>query len=88
MPAIDLIQVHNPGDPPTQVGIIEELKAEGRIRYIGITSRWSFTQVTTRSSGIRRPFSIRPPSAPDSPAPRTPGPTGSRRQLDDWDWKS
>ena len=36
--AIDLIQVHNLGDPPTQVGIIEELKAEGRIRYIGITS--------------------------------------------------
>lgn len=35
---IDLIQVHNLGDPPTQVGIIEELKAEGRIRYIGITS--------------------------------------------------
>ena len=36
--AIDLIQVHNLGDPPTQVGIIEELKAEGRIRYTGITS--------------------------------------------------
>ena len=35
---IDLIQVHNLGDPPVQVGIIEELKAEGRIRYIGITS--------------------------------------------------
>ena len=38
VPAIDLIQVHNLGDPPTQVGIIEELKAEGRIRYTGITS--------------------------------------------------
>ena len=38
VPVIDLIQVHNLGDPPTQVGIIEELKAEGRIRYIGITS--------------------------------------------------
>ena len=35
---IDLIQVHNLGDPPTQVGILEELKAEGRIRYLGITS--------------------------------------------------
>ncbi len=35
---MDLIQVHNLGDPPTQVGLIEELKAEGRIRYIGITS--------------------------------------------------
>ena len=38
VPVIDLIQVHNLGDPPTQVGIIEELKAEGRIRYTGITS--------------------------------------------------
>ncbi len=38
VPVMDLIQVHNLGDPPTQVGIIEELKAEGRIRYIGITS--------------------------------------------------
>ncbi len=36
--AMDLIQVHNLGDPPTQVGIIEELKQEGRIRYTGITS--------------------------------------------------
>ena len=36
--AIDLIQVHNLGDPPTQVGILQELKAEGRIRYLGITS--------------------------------------------------
>ena len=35
---IDLIQVHNLGDPPTQVGILQELKAEGRIRYLGITS--------------------------------------------------
>ncbi len=38
LPVIDLIQVHNLGDPPTQVGILEELKAEGRIRYLGITS--------------------------------------------------
>ena len=38
VPVIDLIQVHNLGDPPTQVGILEELKAEGRIRYLGITS--------------------------------------------------
>ena len=35
---IDLIQVHNLGDPSTQVGILQELKAEGRIRYLGITS--------------------------------------------------
>jgi aryl-alcohol dehydrogenase-like predicted oxidoreductase len=36
--AIDLIQVHNLGDPPTQLGILQELKAEGKIRYLGITS--------------------------------------------------
>ena len=35
---VDLVQVHNLGDPPTQVGILRELKAEGRIRYLGITS--------------------------------------------------
>ncbi len=34
---IDLVQVHNLGDLPTQMPIIEELKAEGRIRYIGTT---------------------------------------------------
>ncbi len=37
-PVIDLIQVHNLGDPPTQLGILKNLKAEGRIRYIGITT--------------------------------------------------
>jgi aryl-alcohol dehydrogenase-like predicted oxidoreductase len=35
---IDLIQVHNMGDPPTQLGILEEYKAEGRVRYAGITT--------------------------------------------------
>lgn len=35
---IDLIQVHNLGDPPTQLGILQEYKAAGRVRYIGITS--------------------------------------------------
>ena len=38
IPVIDLIQVHNMGDPPTQLGILEELKARGRIRYMGITT--------------------------------------------------
>ncbi len=38
VPVVDLIQVHNMGDPPTQVGVLEELKAAGRIRYLGITS--------------------------------------------------
>ena len=36
--SIDLIQVHNLGDIPTQLGILKELKQEGRVRYIGVTS--------------------------------------------------
>lgn len=35
---IDLIQVHNLGDVPTQLGILKELKEQGRVRYIGVTS--------------------------------------------------
>ncbi|MGI9627150.1 MAG: aldo/keto reductase [Longimicrobiales bacterium] len=35
---IDLNQVHNMGDPPTQLGILQEYKESGRIRYIGITT--------------------------------------------------
>jgi aryl-alcohol dehydrogenase-like predicted oxidoreductase len=34
---IDLIQVHGLADVPTQMGILKELKAEGRVRYIGVT---------------------------------------------------
>ena len=34
---IDLIQVHNLADVPTQLGILRELKEAGRIRYIGVT---------------------------------------------------
>ena len=37
-PRIDLIQVHNLGDIPTQLGILKELKQQGRIRYIGVTT--------------------------------------------------
>lgn len=43
---VDLIQVHNLGDLPTQIPIIEELKAGGKIRYIGTT--------TTRASEYER----------------------------------
>jgi len=35
---IDLIQVHNLADVPTQLGILKELKEAGRVRYIGVTS--------------------------------------------------
>jgi aryl-alcohol dehydrogenase-like predicted oxidoreductase len=38
VPTIDLIQVHNLADVPTQLGILKELKQEGRIRYIGVTT--------------------------------------------------
>lgn len=38
VPEIDLNQVHNMGDPPTQLGILQEYKDEGRIRHIGITT--------------------------------------------------
>lgn len=34
---IDLIQVHNLRDVPTQLGILKEQKDAGRIRYIGVT---------------------------------------------------
>jgi aryl-alcohol dehydrogenase-like predicted oxidoreductase len=35
---MDLIQVHNLGDVPTQLEILKELKQEGRVRYIGVTT--------------------------------------------------
>jgi aryl-alcohol dehydrogenase-like predicted oxidoreductase len=37
-PRIDLMQVHNLGDVPTQLGILKELKAQERLRYIGVTT--------------------------------------------------
>lgn len=38
MPTIDLIQVHNLADIPTQLGILKQLKEQERVRYIGTTS--------------------------------------------------
>ena len=35
---LDLVQVHNLGDVPVQLGILKELKADKRVRYIGVTS--------------------------------------------------
>ncbi|MDX5334790.1 MAG: aldo/keto reductase [Marinobacter sp.] len=35
---IDLIQVHNMADIPTQLGMLKEYRAEGRVRYIGVTT--------------------------------------------------
>ncbi|MGE0160531.1 MAG: aldo/keto reductase [Gemmatimonadales bacterium] len=37
-PVIDVIQVHNMGDPAAQLGVLREFKSAGRIRYIGITT--------------------------------------------------
>jgi aryl-alcohol dehydrogenase-like predicted oxidoreductase len=35
---LDLVQVHSLGDVPTQLGLLKELKREGRLRYVGLTS--------------------------------------------------
>ena len=35
---LDLVQVHNLADIPTQLAILSEYKAQGRIRHIGVTS--------------------------------------------------
>jgi aryl-alcohol dehydrogenase-like predicted oxidoreductase len=35
---VDLIQVHNMSNVPTQLGILKEMKKDGRVRYIGVTS--------------------------------------------------
>jgi len=35
---IDLDQVHNMGDPPTQLRVLQEYKDSGRVRYTGITT--------------------------------------------------
>ena len=37
-PKIDLLQVHNMGDPPTQLKVAREFKQAGTVRYVGITT--------------------------------------------------
>lgn len=37
-PVIDLVQVHNMGDLRTQLPILREYKAKGRVRYVGVTT--------------------------------------------------
>lgn len=37
-PVLDLVQVHNLGDVPTQLGLLKELRAQGRVRHIGVTT--------------------------------------------------
>lgn len=38
---IDLIQVHNMADIPIQLPILQELKQEGNIRYVGVTTTFA-----------------------------------------------
>ncbi len=38
---LDLIQVHNMADVPTQLGLLKEFKEAGRVRYIGVTTTFS-----------------------------------------------
>jgi aryl-alcohol dehydrogenase-like predicted oxidoreductase len=38
VPKIDLVQVHNLGDVPTHLAVLKDLKQQGRIRYIGVTT--------------------------------------------------
>src|SRR5690554_4944367 len=40
-PALDLVQVHNLGDVPTQLGILKDYKDAGRIRYLGVTTTFA-----------------------------------------------
>ena len=47
---IDLIQVHNLADVPVQLGILKELKAAKRVRYIGVTSH---QQIAVRRARAR-----------------------------------
>jgi aryl-alcohol dehydrogenase-like predicted oxidoreductase len=35
---LDLLQVHNLGDVPTQLAVLKQLKQDKRVRYIGVTS--------------------------------------------------
>ena len=38
---MDLIQVHNLGDVPTQLGLLKQYRDEGRVRYIGVTTTFA-----------------------------------------------
>ena len=35
---LDLVQVHNLADVPTHLGVLREFKAQGRVRYVGVSS--------------------------------------------------
>jgi aryl-alcohol dehydrogenase-like predicted oxidoreductase len=53
---IDLIQVHNLGDVRTQLPILQDVKRQGRVRYIGVTtteeSRYGELEAIMRSEPL------------------------------------
>ena len=55
-PQIDLIQVHNLADLPTQFAILQELKQEGRVRYIGTT--WTGQQRYEQAEEAMRTYDL------------------------------
>ncbi|AZT83552.1 aldo/keto reductase [Marinobacter sp. NP-4(2019)] len=55
-PVIDLIQVHNLGDVPTQLGILKEMREEQRVRYIGVTTTFPSQYENLERTMIREPL--------------------------------
>ncbi len=57
-PVIDLIQVHNLGDLPTQLPLLQSLRDEKRIRYMGVTTTVSrqYEQLEKVKRGERLDF--------------------------------
>lgn len=55
-PVIDLIQVHNLGDVPTQLGILKEMREEQRVRYIGVTTTFPRQYENLERIMIREPL--------------------------------
>jgi len=53
---IDLIQVHNIADMATQFAILEDLKAQGRVRYVGTTSTFKQQYDTLEQLMRNEPF--------------------------------
>ncbi len=53
---IDLIQVHNLGDVPTQFQLLQELKEQKRVRYIGVTTTFPYQYDELNQLMNRRPL--------------------------------
>jgi aryl-alcohol dehydrogenase-like predicted oxidoreductase len=69
---IDLNQVHRMGDPPTQLGILQEYKDSGRTRYIGITTTSENQHDNLRAGHAGTPDRLhQPPSSTRTPGHRS-----------------